>query len=185
MSIQWHGGQPGPLPGHSPVMRASHADRERAADVLKAGYAEGRLGQAEYDQRLTRVHQAATYGELNSLISDLPQGPMPLPVPVPVPAPMPAYQAVPRTFHPYPVYPSVPLPPTNGSATGALICGVLTPVTWGVTAIPAVVLGHKAKAEIRRSGERGEGYATAGLVLGYLTIGFGVLFVMLMMLAGT
>lgn len=178
MSIQWHGGLSGPLPGQSPVMRASHADRERAADVLKAGYAEGRLSKSEYDDRLARVYRAATYGELNGVISDLPQGPVPLPPP---PPPMPvAYPMVPRTFHP--AYPVAPLAPTNSSATGALICGVLTPVTWGVTAIPAVILGHKARTEIRRSGERGEGYATAGLVLGYLTLSFGALFFLLMIL---
>ncbi|WP_372452103.1 DUF1707 and DUF4190 domain-containing protein [Streptomyces oryzae] len=138
-------------------MRASHTDRERAIDVLKAGFSEGRLGQAEYEQRLARASQAQTYAELGVLIADLPQGP------VPVPAPQPAYPEVPRTFLP------APPPRTNGTAIGALVCGVLTPM-YGLTAIPAVILGHKAKAEIRRTGEQGDGLATAGLVLGWLAI---------------
>lgn len=161
-------GQPGQPPGGVPVqsqpqmgaMRASHTDRERAIDVLKAGFSEGRLGQEEYEQRLARASQAQTYADLSVLIADLPQGP----VPVPVPAPQPTYPVVPRTFLP------APPPSTNGSAIGALVCGILTPM-YGLTAIPAVILGHKAKAEIRRTGEQGDGFATAGLVLGWLAIG--------------
>ncbi|MDK1472925.1 DUF1707 and DUF4190 domain-containing protein [Streptomyces sp. 549] len=145
-------------------MRASDADRERAADVLKAGYAEGRLGHSEYERRLHLLHQAGTYGELQPLIADLPQGPVPLP--------QMQSQPVPATFW-APVPPPVSV--TNGSATAALVCGILTPFTWGVTAIPAVVLGHKARADIRRTGERGDGYAVAGLVLGYLALGFAAL----------
>lgn len=142
------------------AMRASHADRERAIDVLKAGFSEGRLGQAEYEQRLTRATHAQTYAELSVLIADLPQGPVPMP-----PAPQQSgYQPVPRTFLP------APPPRTNGTAIGALVCGILTPV-YGLTAIPAVVLGHVAKAQIRRTGEEGSGFATAGLVLGWLAIG--------------
>ncbi|WP_369201369.1 DUF1707 and DUF4190 domain-containing protein [Streptomyces sp. PU-14G] len=144
-------------------MRASHTDRERAIDVLKAGFSEGRLGQAEYEQRLTRASQAQTYAELQMLLADLPQGPVPMP---PAPQPPPAYQPVPRTFLPAP-----PPPRTNGMAIGALVCGILTPM-YGITALPAVILGHLAKAQIRRSGEEGSGFATAGLVLGWLAIGF-------------
>ncbi|MGK5448718.1 DUF1707 and DUF4190 domain-containing protein [Streptomyces radiopugnans] len=149
-----------------PMMRASHADRERTVDVLKAGYAEGRLSLAEYEQRMGRAHQAQTYGELHALIVDLPQGPMAVPAPAPQYA-QPYQPAVPRTFLP-------PPPQTNNSAVGALVCGVLTPF-YGVTAIPAVILGHKARAEIRRTGEKGDGMAMAGLVLGWLTIGFAAL----------
>jgi uncharacterized membrane protein len=32
----------------------------------------------------------------------------------------------------------------------------------------AIIFGHVAKAQIRRTGERGSGMATAGLALGYL-----------------
>lgn len=159
MSVQWPGGQSGPS-GQNSMMRASDADRERAADVLKAGFAEGRLNKQEYDQRLARVYASSTYGELHTLLADLPQGPEPMPRQAQL-------QPVPQTFWPVPPPPPAP---TNGSATGALICGVLTPLTWGLTAIPAVILGHKARSEMCRTGERGEGFAVAGLVLGYLAI---------------
>ncbi len=42
-------------PGPSSAMLAATADRERAIDVLKAGFAEGRLTQAEHDERVARV----------------------------------------------------------------------------------------------------------------------------------
>ena len=39
-------------------------------------------------------------------------------------------------------------------------------------AIVAIVTGHLARREIRRTAERGSGLATAGLVLGYLHLAF-------------
>ncbi|MFE7316999.1 DUF1707 and DUF4190 domain-containing protein [Streptomyces sp. NPDC057555] len=156
-------------------MRASHADRERAVDVLKAGFAEGRLAQPEYEQRISRAYQAQTHAELQTLVGDLPQGP----VPQAQFAPRPAAPAVPATFLPMPM----PMPQsTNGSATGALVCGLLSPFTWGLTSIPAVILGHKARGEIRRTGERGDGQAIAGLVIGWLGIGAWALFFLVMVL---
>ncbi|OKH97309.1 hypothetical protein A6A06_32560 [Streptomyces sp. CB02923] len=154
-------------------MRASHADRERAVDVLKAGFAEGRLPQQEYEQRIGHAYQAQTHAELQLLVADLPQGPVPQSQFGPPPAVPPAFMPV----RPMPV-------PTNGSATGALICGVLTPVTWGLTSIPAVILGHKARAEIRRTGERGDGQAVAGMILGWLGISGWVLFFIFLLLVG-
>ena len=57
---------------------------------------------------------------------------------------------------------------TSGKATASLVLGLFF---WlGIPAIAAIILGHKALAEIRRSAGRltGEGRAVAGLVLGYL-----------------
>ncbi|MFD7665536.1 DUF1707 and DUF4190 domain-containing protein [Streptomyces sp. NPDC059788] len=155
-------------------MRASHADRERAVDVLKAGFAEGRLPQEEYEQRIGRAYQALTHGELQMLVADLPQGPVPQSQFAPRPAVPPAFMPAPMPV----------VAPTNGSATGALVCGILTPVTWGLTSIPAVILGHKARAEIRRTGERGDGQAVAGLILGWLGIGGWLLFFVFMVMVG-
>ncbi|MDY7085543.1 MAG: DUF4190 domain-containing protein [Actinomycetota bacterium] len=39
----------------------------------------------------------------------------------------------------------------------------------------AIVMGHVAKKQIRQTGEQGEGLATAGLWLGYIFTGLGVL----------
>lgn len=68
-------------------------------------------------------------------------------------------------------YPVQPVPPTNGLALSALISGILG---WTVlpliASVVAVVLGHMARGQIRRTGEQGSGMAVAGLVLGYLGI---------------
>ena len=70
-------------PGMSPAMRAASADRERAVDVLKAGFTEGRLTQDEYNERIGRAYAARTYGELAAITADLPAGAMPAVFPVP------------------------------------------------------------------------------------------------------
>ncbi|MEU6529156.1 DUF1707 and DUF4190 domain-containing protein [Streptomyces sp. NPDC046928] len=149
------GGAPQPwAQAAAPAMLASHADRERAVDVLRAGFGEGRLEKPEFDQRVARAYAARTVGELALLVADLPQGPLPLPAPV---------TPVPRTFLPY------DRPRTNGKAVGSAVCGVLCLMSFGLAGIPAVVLGHSARAEIRRTGESGDGLALTGLVLGWLS----------------
>ncbi|MEV0170792.1 DUF1707 and DUF4190 domain-containing protein [Streptomyces sp. NPDC050803] len=142
-------------------MLASHADRERAVDVLRAGYAEGRLEQPEFEKRVSRAYAARTVGELALLVADLPQGPVPQQAPL---------TPVAQTFL------TVRRPQTNGKAVGSAVCGVLCLVSFGLTGIPAVVLGHAARSEIRRTGEGGDGFALTGLVLGWLsTAGWAVM----------
>jgi hypothetical protein len=53
-------------------LRASDADRERAAGVLNAALAEGRLSVAEHSERLDAVYEAKTHAELAPLVDDLP-----------------------------------------------------------------------------------------------------------------
>jgi hypothetical protein len=67
---------------------------------------------------------------------------------------------------------NVPLTPaapaqTSGKATASLVCGLLFFIAFAFVA--AIVFGHLALSEIRRSAGRlkGEGLAIAGLVLGY------------------
>ncbi len=142
----------------SPSMRAATADRERAVDVLKAGFTEGRLTQDEYNDRMGRAYAARTYGELMALTADLPAGAWP------VPFPMPVYQ---------------PPASTNSLARASMILGVAEFFSMGLTAIPAVICGHVAKREMRQTGQRGDGLATAGLVLGYMAIIFwGIIIVL-------
>jgi hypothetical protein len=62
------------------------------------------------------------------------------------------------------------VPPTNGLAVGALVCAIAEIFTLGFAAIPAVILGHLARAQIKQTGERGDGMAVGALVLGYLGI---------------
>ena len=64
-----------PAPALSPShWLAANADRERAVDVLRAGFTEGRLTQEEFDERVAQVYAARTYGELGALVADLPAG---------------------------------------------------------------------------------------------------------------
>ena len=145
-------------PGMSPAMRAASADRERAVDVLKAGFTEGRLTQDEYNERMNRAYAARTYGELTALTADLPAGA------VPTVFPMTMYQ---------------PPVSTNSLARASLVLGVAEFFTMGLTAIPAIICGHMAKREMRQTGQRGDGLATSGLVLGYMAVIFwGILIVL-------
>lgn len=71
-----------------------------------------------------------------------------------------------------PTAPGVPAPPpaTSGKAVASLIFGLLFFIPLAFVA--AIVFGHIALSEIKRSAGRlaGEGMAIAGLVLGYLWI---------------
>ena len=62
-------------------------------------------------------------------------------------------------------------PPTSGKAIGSLISGIF--FLFLPASIVAVILGHLSLSEIRKSAGRikGQGIATAGLVLGYIGIG--------------
>jgi Domain of unknown function (DUF4190)/Domain of unknown function (DUF1707) len=143
-------------------MLAAATDRERTIDVLKAAFGEGRLTKEEFDLRSGRVLAARTYADLAAIVADLPAGPAGAVMP----------------YHGY--YPQVaPLPPTNGLALGAMICGIAEIFTLGLAAIPAVILGHLARGQIRQTGERGDGMAVAGLVLGYLAIAGWALVILL------
>jgi hypothetical protein len=53
-------------------MRVSDAERQVAADRLRAAMGEGRLDLLEYDTRLARAYQAVTYADLDQLFTDLP-----------------------------------------------------------------------------------------------------------------
>lgn len=70
----------------------------------------------------------------------------------------------------------VTAPKTNILAIVALVTGIagLTVIPF-VSSIVAVVTGHMARKEVRRTGEQGDGLALAGLITGYIGIGLGVL----------
>jgi hypothetical protein len=67
-------------------------------------------------------------------------------------------------------------PRTNSLAVVSLVFGVLAYVCLpGLGALIAVVCGHSARSEIRRAAPgslEGDGMALAGLILGWLQIGF-------------
>jgi len=67
--------RPGPVPGHIAAQRAADADREAVAERLRIAAGEGRIELWELDERLGRAYTAKTYGELATLVADLPAQP--------------------------------------------------------------------------------------------------------------
>ncbi|HEY6252666.1 MAG TPA: DUF4190 domain-containing protein [Candidatus Angelobacter sp.] len=65
-------------------------------------------------------------------------------------------------FHPQP----------EGKALPSLILGILALFFSIVTGIPAIILGHLSLSQIKKSSGKltGEGMATAGLILGYISV---------------
>jgi len=61
------------IAGRDLNLRAGDADRDRVAERLRTGHAEGRLDTAELQQRLERCYEAKTFGELGEIVSDLPR----------------------------------------------------------------------------------------------------------------
>lgn len=74
------------------------------------------------------------------------------------------------TQQPQPIY--VVLPPTNRFAVASLVLGIMWLCMIG--SILAVIFGHVARNQVKRSGERGDGIAFAGLLLGYIGGGIGL-----------
>ena len=133
-------------PGTPPLargMRAGDADRDRVMELLNVAFIEGRLSKDEYDDRLEDTFSARTIADLDRIAADLP-------------APQPA------------VVP--PEPRTNGLAIASLACGLAQLMFGPLATIPAIVFGHLARSQIRRTGEQGAGLALAGLILGWAAV---------------
>jgi Domain of unknown function (DUF1707) len=54
-------------------IRVSDAERNSVAELLGQHYADGRLDQAEFDDRISRTMAAKTRGDLTGLFDDLPE----------------------------------------------------------------------------------------------------------------
>ena len=128
-------------------MRAADADREGVVEFLKTAYTEGRLSKDEYDGRVENALSARTYADLEHLTTDLPTARAPVVTPV---------------------------AKTNGFAIASLACGLGQFMVGPLATIPAIVFGHMARNQIRRTGEQGSGLALAGLILGWATVILGV-----------
>jgi uncharacterized protein DUF1707 len=61
------------LPGSGSGLRASDAERERAAESLREHHADGRLTTDELEERTERAYAAKTLGDLDQLFGDLPR----------------------------------------------------------------------------------------------------------------
>ncbi|HSJ21452.1 MAG TPA: DUF4190 domain-containing protein [Nocardioidaceae bacterium] len=68
-------------------------------------------------------------------------------------------------------------PQTNQKALWSMILGILSIVACGLLAgVPALILGSSAKKEIAaaQGAQTGEGMATAGVVLGWISVAISV-----------
>jgi len=131
-------------------MRAADADRERVVEFLKTAYSEGRLSKDEYDDRLENALSARTYADLDQLTTDLP--------------------AVRATE-------VAPVATTNGFAIASLVCGIAQFMFGPLATIPAIVFGHMARGQIKRTGEQGAGLALVGLILGWGAVILGIVLI--------
>jgi Domain of unknown function (DUF1707)/Domain of unknown function (DUF4190) len=168
-----------PAPGMRPYgyghMRSCLADRERAVELLKVAFAEGRLDQDELVARVGDAYRSRTYAELAALTADLP--------------------AAHGTASPYPGLPGAGSRPAasqradgaanradegarprpaacgaarelSGLAIAAVILGVGGFITWGITSPFAVILGIAAVPRLTRANETGGAAALLGIVCG-------------------
>jgi hypothetical protein len=131
-------------------MRAADADRDRVVELLKLAFSEGRLSKDEYDGRVESALSARTYADLDHVVTDLPVRPAAV---------------------------ATPVTRTNGFAIASLACGLAQFMFGPLPTIPAIVFGHMARGQIKRTGEQGAGLALAGLILGWAAVILGIVLV--------
>jgi ABC-type Fe3+ transport system permease subunit len=96
-----------------------------------------------------------------------------------------SYGTPPPTDGPYGQQPPYgPPAPTHGSATTALVLGILSLVVCGPLGIPAYIIGRRAEREVKMSQGQlaGEGLAKAGWIMGLIAMILMVVAVLLIIL---
>jgi Domain of unknown function (DUF4190) len=76
-------------------------------------------------------------------------------------------------------------PQTSGMAIASLVLGIVGLVVFPIVAsIAAIIVGHSARRAMRSDPNlTGDGYATAGIVLGWIALALAVLGIVLILLA--
>ena len=136
--------------GERGKMRAADTDRDRVVEFLNVAYSEGRLSKDEYDDRLENAFSARTYADLDQIVTDLPVA-----------------RATAAT----------PVARTNGLAIASLACALAQFMFGPLATIPAIVFGHVALHQIKRTGEQGAALALAGLILGWAAVILAILLI--------
>ena len=67
------------------------------------------------------------------------------------------------------------VPRTNGLAMTSMILGIIGIAICGLTSIPALICGHIAYNQIKRTGEEGKPMAVTGIVMGWIVTGIWLL----------
>lgn len=155
--------------GERAQLRVSSQDRDRAIELLTGAFSHGRLTKEEYDSRAERALSAQTFGDLDSLVMDLPAAGPPYPGTVPQPGTWAYPGAVTRT---------------NALAITSMVCGIAQFFGfWLLATIPAIVCGHIARRQIRETGEQGSGMALAGLIMGWVGAALTAIVVLIIVIA--
>ena len=134
-------------------LRVGDADRNHAVDSLNNAWVDGRLDIDELERRRDQALRALTYAELNRLTVDIPGA---------------------SVVRFRPDWPVSPKPSRRAVACIALgFAGWLGPnlFAW----IPAIVLGHRARRELRRDGGAGHDLTTIGLAVAYAGLAFEII----------
>jgi len=116
-------------------LRVSDAERQQVVDRLSEHFAEGRLDQAEFDERSSRAMNAKTRADLSGLFDDLPE------------TGAPAVPELPRRGHRHPIL---------GLALIVVIAlAVAHVVAWATWGVPWLWLGLVAVALLFATGRLG------------------------------
>jgi uncharacterized protein DUF4190 len=86
----------------------------------------------------------------------------------------------PPGYPPYPAYVYAPAQPTNGMAIASMVTSIAAfVICGGLFGIVGAILGHVARKQCRERGEQGEGMALAGIIVGWIGFGIGLLIITL------
>jgi hypothetical protein len=100
------------------------------------------------------------------------------------PAYPPAYP--PAGYQQYPSYPPYPPPqPVNGLGIAGMVCSIVGVVTCWIlflgliVSVIGVTLSHVAHAAIKRERQAGEGFAIAGIAVGWVGVALGLIMIIM------
>lgn len=147
---------------HYRSLRVGDADRNWVVEALNEAWADGRLADDELEGRRDKALRALTYGELERVTADLPDG-----------------AGLVRSWPG-----GVAHRPRSKQAVASAALGLggwLGPTFFAW--IPAIVLGHQARRDIRRGGTAGFDLTTIGLAAAYAGMGLLVACVSLLLVA--
>jgi len=143
-------------------LRAAHADRDQAIDVLKAAFIQGRLTKDEFDLRVGQVFASRTYADLDALTADIPDwvtSDQPSVVPAPGPGKVLSFKTAARVgavgASPSMASAAVVLTQSSGvpAAAGVLLVGLTGVLVAGLLAALLIFLSWVVRRSQRGSAQ--------------------------------
>jgi len=146
-------------------MRPGHADRDKVIDRLQEAFADGRLADEEYEERLQRALSAKTFGELSVLTRDIPGDRLPQPMSGRFPVPVNRRPDI--------------RPAASAALGGAGFVLLMGPLAW----IPSLIVGHQALRSLPKNDDRRH-LAIIGVALSWIGISMILLIIFAVVLNG-